>query len=86
MRRGRFGTGNLFLRLASPWLNRKVRATAEQKLSLAITNLRKAAIRCAARAYAQAEGHPPTSVDQLVPQYLQTRPVDAATGKALELH
>ncbi|HEU5072146.1 MAG TPA: hypothetical protein VFV96_17215 [Verrucomicrobiae bacterium] len=86
MRRGRFGTGNLFLRLASPWLNRKVRATAEQKLSLAVTNLRKAAIRCAARAYEQAEGHPPTSVEQLVPQYLQTRPVDAATGKALELH
>ena len=59
---------------------RKVYQSSERRFEEQQIRTRKLAIDFAARAYELDKGHPPATVADLVTNYLQTIPIDPATG------
>lgn len=84
-RAGRFGTVNFFTQLLQPFLQRDLKAKAEQKFSKAATDLQRTTLRAAAHAYELDHGQPPATARDLVPKYLKAVPLDPTTGSELPL-
>jgi hypothetical protein len=85
-RRGRFGRVNLVTQLLQPFLNRGMKAKANQRFAKGAVELQRAALHAAAHAYELDHGQPPAAARDLVPQYLKSIPLDPATGRELPLN
>jgi len=85
-RRGRFGPVGLFSQMFQPFLQRGMKAKAEQKFARILTDLQRTKLHAAARAYELEHGQPPATARDLVPQYLKSVPLDPATGGELPLN
>jgi len=85
-RAGRFGTPKFFTQFLQPFLQRDLKAKAEQKFSKASTDLYRTTLHAAAHAYELDHGQPPAAARDLVPQYLKSVPLDPVTGNELPLN
>lgn len=74
------GIRNEILRITSHKSTEKVYQETKQKFEEQQTRTRELIINLAARAYELDKGHLPAAVSDLVTNYLQTIPVDPATG------
>lgn len=74
------GARYLVVRLFTSRSTRATEARAEQKFKTDQANTRKLMIHLAARAYSLENGHPPASIADLVPNYLNTIPLDPFLG------
>jgi hypothetical protein len=79
-RRAYPGLGNELVRLVSRNSLSKDFQKAEDKFNKQQMKTRQLTIALAARAYELEKGHPPTSVADLVPDYLKAVPQDPASG------
>jgi hypothetical protein len=61
------------------------RAKSKQRFDAQEARTRRLIIQLAVRAYELEKGHPPASINDLVPAYLNTVPLDPATGKGMTL-
>jgi hypothetical protein len=85
-RRGRFGSMGLVGQFVQPFISRKIFANGRQKFTKSETDICRVQIQLAAHAYELEHGKPPTAMNELVPQYLKSAPLDSETGKELPLH
>jgi hypothetical protein len=74
------GIGHQIMRIVQYNSLRKNYTSSEQRFDAQQTTTRKLAIDFATRAYELDKGHPPAKVTDLVTNYLQTIPIDPATG------
>ena len=84
--KGRFGRVSFFQRLIQRFLTRKTLARAEQKFIKGGVDLQRTKLRAAVRAYELDHGQPPAMARDLVPHYLKSVPLDAATGQEMPLN
>ena len=82
-REGRFGPIGVWQWLLAPILNRQTNQKMQQKFQQRDTNLRRAMLDFAARAFELEHGKPPGSARELVPDYLRSVPLDPASGKEM---
>jgi hypothetical protein len=82
-RRGRFGSMGVVGQFVQPFMSRKVLAKGRQKFIQSESDIGRMQLQLATHAYQLERGNPPASMNELVPQYLKSAPVDPETGKEL---
>jgi hypothetical protein len=85
-RRGRFGSMGLVGQFVQPLISRKVFANGRQKFIKSETDILRMQIQLATHAYELEHSKPPASMNELVPQYLKSAPLDPDSGKELPLN
>jgi hypothetical protein len=74
------GIGHMVMRIMQYWELKRINQAGERRLEHHETETRQLAIDFATRAYELDKGHPPAKVTDLATNYLQTIPIDPATG------
>jgi hypothetical protein len=78
------GIGNQIMRIVQYDSLKKVYSASERKFEEQQTQTRVLAVDFATRSYELDKGHPPATLSDLVTNYLQTIPIDPATGTNMD--